>query len=412
MHHILLAISLAILSSLPTRGGELQSSPSGPSTPWLQPASWVPADAEKVNDLEALLKARASADRWVTVFCFSVPEKPVGSAEEESFMRLALNTLYSYRTFGQATFDIVAAISPAALLKCQTFKLPCFNASHYAANARTLRTISWAKEKLGRDVLKLGYNLHISDLDVTYLKPIPLAIKEVFSWSNGAADGSMMQEEVVLDNPQDPGSRRPLFIANAGVMFLRATNRSVAFLESLLRWESEVDMVQRIAADVAYQSWAPCSEESTCLSAQRQGLAAITMHPTQFAHSNCQPETCYHPCASRRLYAHAICRGAYTEKEAFLRSLHLMFIRNSSYTGGGGGVTGGGVGASGEVGLLDDVELAASRLPCPDKQQRAWRARFYSAYTTEKVQQGAGQVTGGGGHQCRWQWVSGGRCYC
>ncbi|GFR47999.1 hypothetical protein Agub_g9823, partial [Astrephomene gubernaculifera] len=319
------------------------------------------------------------------------PENRTGSAEEASFMRLALNTLYSYRTFGQATFDIVAAISPAALSECRKFRLPCFNASRYATDARSFKNINWAKVKLARDVLKLGYNVHLSDLDVSYLKPIPLAIQEIFSWSNGAADCSMMQEEWVhQDNPDDAASRRPIYLANTGAVFLRSNDRSVAFLESLLRWESDQNQEQYMATVVAYESWAPCSEEATCLAIRHRGMAAITRHPAQFPHNNCAPEPRYRHCASRRLYVHAVCRASSQDKEGFLRSLHAMFIRD----GGNGGGGGGGV----EVGQQDNEELAASGLPCPARQQRAWRERFYSAYTSEEQQQVAEEeVVAGGG---------------
>ncbi|GLC34953.1 hypothetical protein PLESTB_001182500 [Pleodorina starrii] len=245
-------------------------------------------------------------------------------------------------------------------------------------DARSYKNIGWAKVKLTRDVLKLGYNVHLSDLDISYLKPIHLARKEVFSWSRGAADGSMMQEEWVhQDDPDKPATRRPIYIANTGVVFLRANSRTVGFMESLLKYEGADTQDQYVATLVAYASWAPCVDEASCLAARKRGLAAVQLHPAQFAGSNCLPEQGYSPCATRRLYVHAVCRVTSVTKEAFLRYTKAMFI-------GGGGGGGGGSAASVDasqapawldplvLGQQDNAAIAASGLPCPPSQQRAW----------------------------------------
>ncbi|KXZ49532.1 hypothetical protein GPECTOR_21g760 [Gonium pectorale] len=276
----------------------------------------------------------------------------------------------------------MAAISPSSLESCQKFRLPCFNASRYASDARSFKSINWAKIKLARDALKLGYNVHISDLDVSYLKPVQLAIREVFSWSNGVADGSMMQEEwVYQDNADDVRSRRPIYLANTGVIFLKANERSIKFLDSMLHWESDQNQEQYMATIVAFQSWAPCSEEATCLAARHHGLAAITRHPAQFAHSNCEPEPRYQPCASRRLYVHAVCRATSRDKEGYLRYLRAMFVRDLGVGGAepGSAAAAAALGDPGVVGQQDNEAIAASGLPCPQRQQRAWRERFYAA---------------------------------
>jgi hypothetical protein len=149
--------------------------------PWLQPVSWKPVYADDFNDLDKMLKLRATQDKWITLFCFSMSKDRTYSPEELAFLRVALNTLYTYRVFGQASADIVAALTPEALTECRKFRLPCYDASKYAKDARSFKTINWAKVKLARDILKIGYNVHLSDLDVSYLKPIHPARKEVRS---------------------------------------------------------------------------------------------------------------------------------------------------------------------------------------------------------------------------------------
>ncbi|KAG2446575.1 hypothetical protein HYH02_008561 [Chlamydomonas schloesseri] len=284
-----------------------------------------------------------------------------------------------------------------ALAWCRRYRLPCADASAYAGDTGNLKRIGWAKFKMTRDLLKKGFHVHLSDLDVAYLKPVAPAVEEVFSWSNGAADGSMMQEEwVYQDNPDSTTSRRPIYLANTGVVWLKANARSVGFMESLLRFEGDSYQDQYIATHVAYQAWAPCQEEATCLSVASRGMAAVTRHPAQFAHDNCEPEPRYDHCASRRLYVHAICRALNTDKESFLRSVKAMFIRAAEPGAGnsGGGRLQDDPAAFGQ----HDVEVAAaSGLPCPARQQRAWSAHFYSAYTTQGSAVGAGVGTDAAG---------------
>ncbi|GIL74017.1 hypothetical protein Vretimale_5050 [Volvox reticuliferus] len=342
--------------------------------PWLQPHNWKPLYAEDYNDLDAMLKQRATPDKWVSLFCFSTPGNRSGSPEEAAFLRLALNALYSYRVFGRASSDIVAALTPNALEECRKYRLPCYNATNYTLDSGSYHAIGWAKFKLTRDVLKLGFNVHLSDLDVSYLKPIYPARKEIFSWSHGAADGSMMEELWVFqDDPKNIATRRPIYMANAGVVFLRANSRSTQFVESLLKYESQVYQDQYVVTLVAYHSWAPCTEEASCLAARARGLAAVQLHPSQFAGSNCQPEAGYSHCAPRHLYVHAICRATSVDKEGFLRYVHAMFIRAGSGGSSDDASQPPGWGDPSVLGQQDNDAIRTSGLPCPPNQQRTWR---------------------------------------
>ncbi|KAG2430586.1 hypothetical protein HXX76_010104 [Chlamydomonas incerta] len=292
---------------------------------------------------------------------------------------------------------MVACMNAPALAWCRRYRLPCADASAYAGDTGSLKRIGWAKFKLTRDLLKKGYHVHLSDLDVAYLKPLAPAVEEVFSWSNGAADGSMMQEEWVhQDDANSTASRRPIYLANTGVVWLRANPRGVKLMETLLRWEGDSYQDQYIATHVAYEAWAPCQEEATCLAVRARGMAAITRHPAQFAHSNCEPEPRYAHCASRRLYVHAICRALNTDKEGFLRQVKAMFIspEPAGARSGSGGRLEDDVAAFGQH---DAAVAAASGLPCPERQQRAWSAHFYSAYTTLGSGVGAGADTDSAG---------------
>ncbi|GIL54262.1 hypothetical protein Vafri_9840 [Volvox africanus] len=321
-----------------------------------------------------MLKQRATSDKWVSLFCLSIPENRTGSSEEAAFIRLALNALYSYRVFGQASSDIVAAITPNALAECRKYRLPCYNATKYTLDSGSYHSIGWSKFKLTRDVLKLGFNVHLSDLDVSYLKPIHPARKEVFSWSHGTADGSMMEESwVYQDDPQNVATRRPIYVANAGVVFLRANTRTTQFVESLLKYESQAYQDQYVVTLVAYHSWAPCTEEASCLAARTRGLAAVQLHPSQFAGSNCQPEADYSHCAPRHLYVHAICRVTSVDKEGFLRYANAMFIRDGAGGSSDGASQPPGWGDPFGFGQQDNDAVRASGLPCPPSQQRAWR---------------------------------------
>ncbi|EFJ49710.1 hypothetical protein VOLCADRAFT_89702 [Volvox carteri f. nagariensis] len=334
------------------------------------PPSWKPAYVDDFNDLDVLLKERSTPEKWVSLFCFSVPENRTSSPEEAAFFRLALNTLYSYHIFGQASSEIVAAITPKALAACRKFRLPCYNASKYAWDSRSYYNIGWAKIKLTRDILKLGFNVHLSDLDM-------------FSWSNGAADGSMMQENWVhQDDPQNAATRRPIYIGNTGVVFLRANSRTVGFMESLLQFEGRDYQDQYIATFVAYKSWAPCTDEAACLAARARGMAAVQLHPSQFAGSNCLPEAGYRPCAPRRFYVHAVCRISAVDKEGFLRYAKAMFIRAGG-SGGDGDVMAASLPPDWDdplfVGEQDNGAIAASGLPCPPNQQRAYNGWLSAA---------------------------------
>jgi hypothetical protein len=173
---------------------------------------------------------------------------------------------------------------------------------------------------------------------------------------------------------------------------------------------------QFIATLVAYNSWAPCADEASCLAARARGLAAVQLHPNQFAENNCMPEEGYSPCAPRRLYVHAICRATAVDKEGFLRYLKAMFIANNgaagagNSSGGSGGGGGGGVSAVAVpsksdyeaamvVGQQDNAALLAGGVPCPPGQQRAWSgwlARTAEAAAKAEVKAAAGSGSGSG----------------
>lgn len=120
------------------------------------------------NDLAALLAAQHS-ERCVSVFVFS-----------RAVTRWALNAIYSLVTFGRASNYIVAATDAASLAHCLALGLPCFNATAFllgrrgeAVSAHKLglatpryQALVWGKVVLAASVLRLGYSVHVSDVDV------------------------------------------------------------------------------------------------------------------------------------------------------------------------------------------------------------------------------------------------------
>ncbi|KXZ47000.1 hypothetical protein GPECTOR_39g494 [Gonium pectorale] len=317
--------------------------------PWLQPPAWVPPYAGLLNNLPALLRLRATPERWVTVFPLFLRDNRTGTPEDVKLLRIALNTIYSYQVYGKSEHYVVAAMTPAALQDCRRLRLPCYNATHYPAT-RTIIDIYWARLLVLRDVLTEGYHVHLSDLDIAYLRP-------AFGWSANASDGSMMREEALHKN----GTVR--FMVNGGCKFLLANERVVAFLDSLMPHKARGVKTQIAMGAQAYRTWAPCCTLASCTAAKAAGLAAITPHPNQFGTQHCAPGPGFRPCSPdlSSLYVHAICLHKETDKEAMLAGLDVMFLRRDI----GGGLTGAqALRDPAVLGRPDPEAIRRSGLPC------------------------------------------------
>ncbi|KXZ53977.1 hypothetical protein GPECTOR_6g897 [Gonium pectorale] len=334
------------------------------TVPWLQPPGWVSPYTHLLNNFTELLRLRASSDKWVTVFPLSVADGRVGTPEDVKLIRLALNTIYSYRVFGKSDHYVVAAMTPAAVEDCLRYRLPCYNATHYA-KTRTKVDIYWARLLVLRDTLVTGFNIHFSDLDVSYLRPVMPAIRKVFSWSNNAADGSMMKEESLRPN------RSPLFLINGGVKLLRSNERVIKFLDSLMPYKPTGVQTQIAMTAQSYRTWAPCCTEVTCRAAQNAGMAALTPHPMQYGpEHHCKPRHNSDICggSNRRLYVHAICFGPNDAKESLFKNLKAMFLRTDM-----GNLTGlQALQDPSALGQPDAEAIARSGLPC---RHTAWEGQ-------------------------------------
>ncbi|GAB4814652.1 hypothetical protein N2152v2_001698 [Parachlorella kessleri] len=149
-------------------------------TPFLAAPWLLPAGSEKLlpyygrgGNLEQLLRVQALPDPLgqsrglVTLLYFNYQQAA-----------MAMNCIYSLVKFGGVTSYVVVVWNGRSREACAHLNLPCFDASAWLP-ARVADTeakygdpnfiaIMWLRTQFARHVLKLGYTIHVSDVDLAY----------------------------------------------------------------------------------------------------------------------------------------------------------------------------------------------------------------------------------------------------
>lgn len=209
--------------------------------------------------------------------------------------------------------------------------LPCYNATDMLQPPTTASStggpaefgsesymaVVWAKVRVMQQVLKLGYNLFFSDVDVVYLRPVHASYKRIFDVVN--PDAIFMHEEI---RPPAAGVLGPqhqhINVMNSGVYAMRSNNASLQLVDMWLDPANRCGHGNQCALNsLAYRGFMLCTSSSSCSAARAHtGMAAVYRHPQQFADVAQLPDKqCPSPamppginmCHDVRLYVHGIC---------------------------------------------------------------------------------------------------------
>lgn len=140
------------------------------AAPWSAPADVKFAYQGLHNDLRSLL-AQQSIRQTISVTFFTAAQRS-----------MLLNCVYSLIKFGHALNYIVVTIDHTSLAECLRLRLPCYNATHLLGElaaqtdssfgSQQYRKIVHSKPGIVWEVLRLGLNVHFTDVDVSFLRRV------------------------------------------------------------------------------------------------------------------------------------------------------------------------------------------------------------------------------------------------
>ena len=297
----------------------------------------------KQNELHKLLRMQ-SKGKWISVLLFN-----------KAVIRWSLNCIYSMIKMGGVKSYIAATTDDASLQTCMAYRLPCYNASYllaeYASTSdakiptttmligtKPYLQIVWAKVRLMKEMLALGFNVHFTDVDAVYLRPIYPSYRNIIN--KHRVDAIFMKETKLetrsslaktlqqkgketsdLDMQFKEGWERTLNLFNTGIYAIRSTNHSLKLVD---RWlASNIKGMtkgqghdQMVINSMAFTDYVICSGPGLCQAARQQGFATIYRHPSQFGLSGVCPSVKFDPpCDPVRLFVHVICKEGWGEKE-------------------------------------------------------------------------------------------------
>lgn len=140
------------------------------AAPWVAPPD-VRFDYQGLhNDLRRLLGQQALRQS-ISVTFFTTAQRP-----------MLLNCIYSLIKYGRALNYIVVTIDHQSLAECLRLRLPCYNATHllgdfasgtdYPFGSAQYRKLVHSKPAIVWEVLRLGLNVHFTDVDVSFLRRV------------------------------------------------------------------------------------------------------------------------------------------------------------------------------------------------------------------------------------------------
>ena len=277
------------------------------------------------NDLDALLKLRASPSGWISVTYMT-----------EKIKRFVLNWIFSHVTLGKQPYYIIAVFENESLAACKSMNLPCFNAAGLAPekienkeHAQHGSQLQWTKIHISYTILQKGYHLIASDTDVVWLRNVNKSYDSIFKETH--TDGIFASEEGGLNDDERKNLEswasgewkdRYLNLMNSGVYAVRNSNRSLTLFK---RWWTE-----RAWDDQAWlnrhhgKAFVVCATMMSCLHLQRAGWMTIFLHAPFFEGGSCwvgpdsqsrgmiaegREWSPRYGCDTRRLYVHVSNEG-------------------------------------------------------------------------------------------------------
>ncbi|KAG1661349.1 hypothetical protein FOA52_002463 [Chlamydomonas sp. UWO 241] len=155
--------------------------------------------------------------------------------------RFVANCVYSLSRWGEVGSSyIVATFDNASLAACLDMNMPCYDAAHHAPvvvqdgsfNLGKSGSIMlhWAKPHTMLAILRKGTHVHLTDADVTYLRPFQLnygnAFDTMFADAIMAREDGWAKTERMLTNDY-------INMFNSGVMAVRSNPRTIRHVLSI-----------------------------------------------------------------------------------------------------------------------------------------------------------------------------------
>lgn len=311
--------------------------------PWQHKLDWKPPYGGLHNNLPRLLKLMQERDKWITLYVItdSVLHDPNAVA-------MLKNSITSLVVYGSTPHYIVGAVTPSALTACMTLKLPCWNATMvnhrlrpifdtYKHSTAEYVYACWAKMLATSYLLNsTNINVHYSDADIVYLKPVYPSIRALFWATQWQAQISSMKEECMRRYPPCD------YLINAGLVFARNT----PLVRSLYgAWEALMSpnmppwyTDQEGLANLFAQHYLLCNSPISCQIVAQKGLVPVARHNTPWLRQDhCPPltseeridgDTLDHCSVPHRLYIHAVCTK---DKVRLFKHLGLWLVDMEEY---------------------------------------------------------------------------------
>ncbi|ORZ32413.1 hypothetical protein BCR44DRAFT_78278 [Catenaria anguillulae PL171] len=303
------------------------------SAPWLLPRGLLRATYEPMaNDLPklaAFVAQKASGGGKALKY----PRVSIIPYQSQ-YRQLAENLLASLSTFGQTRNYFLFAIDPAAARDCLHWNVPCYNATHLAvadfsaAGELTLAEskdmwaqVSWVKPRLVRALLELGFEVHLSDTDISYVRDVWASYTEYLD-EVGAQVGLMREFGDYVANTGN-------YVVRPTAAAKRAWAKYVAIgdADSTISDQSAfIDLVNSTSPTAAF-----CSSRPTCaaLAHHSPPVVAIRDYSNPFGRLTPCPRL-IDMCKPDLMYIHPICFGGIQPKISVMKQLGAWFMEDEN----------------------------------------------------------------------------------
>ncbi len=321
------------------------------------------------NDLRRLL-GQQTLRQSVSVTFFTTAQRP-----------MLLNCLYSMIKYGKAFNYIVVTIDHGSLAECLRLRLPCYNATHllgdfasgtdYSFGSPQYRKLVHSKPAIVWEVLRLGVNVHFTDVDVSFLRRVWPTFNRFLQLTG--ADMAFMNEYTHLNTGNfvikynertvqavrawaTAAPERDKYVMVICVVFLDDKLPLLYFINHMgachhphisspAYHKPSSHTSKSFYSYLTDQEWLislndkhykHCNNKRTCRQLQRAGIAALALHPSQFGKvswtGHCPGRRPWHVCAPSMLYLHVICYSGQEHKTYWMKHYNLWHLKEDDFT--------------------------------------------------------------------------------
>ncbi|KAJ3185968.1 hypothetical protein HDU85_000882 [Gaertneriomyces sp. JEL0708] len=283
------------------------------STPWLLPPNRSIFRYQQrglENDLERLAKIVAPEKR-ITVMLF-----------HDKYRAITENAIYSMIEYGKVTAYVVGALDETSLVKCIEMNLPCFDASAFApirfeeeaVTRYAWAAISWVKPRMVNQLLRLGYTVHMTDTDISYIRDVWASFEKFMHEVD--ADMTIAYEASTT--------------VNTGNYVVVPNERTFRFFDVYLaKGKANFEQADQWAwGDVARAGHAAyCQTKEECAKAKEKGVIAIRDFAAAFGRTHACPRS-IDLCSPDINYIHPVCMVGMVKKMTQHKQLGSWFMQD------------------------------------------------------------------------------------